>query len=455
MTVNEKTIRAVFFDIGDTLGVVRLSAPPVRVERIEVKPGVAEALREISSAGVRRGIISDRGNVPEAEVLRALEGCGLGEFFDPTLIVFGRKDSAEIFRRAAGLAPLDPRDCMFVGESVKEREHAAAAGMKVATTPPEAARAVRGSQTHAAEPGGLAEPFEFSPDTDGVGEEARAEFAAVVAAIEERGEELLMVPGVVAVRPGYRFVGGRITGEPAVSVSVLEKREAASVPPEQLLPPRLGDIPVDVVPASPLEQLGYFGVAGAAGLVETTPPGAGDAEESAAAFAPLQPYVPPGEPLDPVEEEMTVVCHASPDAGWRNLREFLSGTRRRLTATMYEFTARHVLDALVAALGDGRRMDFILDAGHQDVSAGDVSKEEVRRALGAALGGRFRFAWAAVGDDSVTTAAFFRNAYHIKVAVRDGESFWLSSGNWKRSGQPVIDPIHGPLPPNFDAKRFQ
>jgi hypothetical protein len=32
--------------------------------------------------------------------------------------------------------------------------------------------------------------------------------------------------------------------------------------------------------------------------------------------------------------------------------------------------------------------------------------------------------------------AIFPNAYHIKVAVRDQEAFWLSSGNWNNSNQP-------------------
>src|SRR5262249_26818032 len=34
----------------------------------------------------------------------------------------------------------------------------------------------------------------------------------------------------------------------------------------------------------------------------------------------------------------------------------------------------------------------------------------------------------------------FASAYHIKVAVRDAEAFWLSSGNWQSSNQPEIDP---------------
>jgi hypothetical protein len=38
-------------------------------------------------------------------------------------------------------------------------------------------------------------------------------------------------------------------------------------------------------------------------------------------------------------------------------------------------------------------------------------------------------------------AGIFPSAYHIKVAVRDGKDFWLSSGNWQSSNQPAIDPL--------------
>src|SRR5829696_7046968 len=131
-------------------------------------------------------------------------------------------------------------------------------------------------------------------------------------------------------------------------------------------------------------------------------------------FAPIKPYVPPNVPLAAVTEEMTVICHASPDAGWRILREFLVKTQTRLTSTMYEFTARHVLDTLVEALSDdGGELNLILDAGHQQVGSGDVSKAEVVDTLTEELPERFRFAGAAVGDDNVSSAAFFKNANRI------------------------------------------
>jgi phosphatidylserine/phosphatidylglycerophosphate/cardiolipin synthase-like enzyme len=44
------------------------------------------------------------------------------------------------------------------------------------------------------------------------------------------------------------------------------------------------------------------------------------------------------------------------------------------------------------------------------------------------------------------TAWIFPTAYHIKVAVRDSKSVWLSSGNWNNSNQPDMDPINNPQP---------
>ena len=40
----------------------------------------------------------------------------------------------------------------------------------------------------------------------------------------------------------------------------------------------------------------------------------------------------------------------------------------------------------------------------------------------------------------------YPSAYHIKVAVRDGDTVWLSSGNWNNSNQPDFDPIGNPQP---------
>jgi FMN phosphatase YigB (HAD superfamily) len=59
----------VFFDIGDTLGTVQLNAAGDRIERIIVLQGVIDVLRTLGQRGARLGIISNRGTIPEPNVL--------------------------------------------------------------------------------------------------------------------------------------------------------------------------------------------------------------------------------------------------------------------------------------------------------------------------------------------------------------------------------------------------
>src|SRR5207253_3065943 len=51
------------------------------------------------------------------------------------------------------------------------------------------------------------------------------------------------------------------------------------------------------------------------------------------------------------------------------------------------------------------------------------------------IGPKFQHGYASVGSGKLIPSD-----YHIKVASRDGEEFWLSSGNWKDSNQADIDP---------------
>ena len=52
-------------------------------------------------SGVRLGIISNIGQESEEDVRRVLEEASLYDFFEPSLLVYGAKDSPEIFRHAA------------------------------------------------------------------------------------------------------------------------------------------------------------------------------------------------------------------------------------------------------------------------------------------------------------------------------------------------------------------
>ena len=279
-----------------------------------------------------------------------------------------------------------------------------------------------------------------------------AAFAAVRAALALHTAELLARPGVLAVRPGYRFDQGWTDGIPAIVVVT----DPASTPD---LPAQLDGVPLDRQPASPLQQLAARGPR--AGNEQLSNP-AGYALPAFQAATPgvatLEPelvrrskYVPPpGLLLDPVSGPVDVLCHCSPDAGWPTLQTFLAGTQSTLTVAMYDFTAPHILTQLSTTLARAGTLQLVLDprislsAGGdgENPKADDKTEDEVVGALRQRLRTRFAFDWAAVTQHDKTTGGIFPTAYHIKVAVRDGNAMWLSSGNWQSSNQPPFDPLN-------------
>ena len=120
--------RAAFFDIGDTLGAVRVAPGGAQLE-ITPFPGVVGSLTALRDGGVRLGIISNRGSVAAAVVEAALDGAGLLTFFERDLVVFGPKDSVEIFEQASSLVDT-PHVLGFVGEDAVERDFARLAGYR-------------------------------------------------------------------------------------------------------------------------------------------------------------------------------------------------------------------------------------------------------------------------------------------------------------------------------------
>ena len=136
--MNEQIPPAVFFDIGNTLGSTRLSPrQPHRLERLDVYPQVPVILAELRGDGVRLGIISNVGQETEEDVRRVLEESHIYDFFEPSLLVYGEKDSPEIFRRGAEQAghSATPERCLYVGEDRDERRYALEAGFRVAPHP--------------------------------------------------------------------------------------------------------------------------------------------------------------------------------------------------------------------------------------------------------------------------------------------------------------------------------
>ena len=239
---------------------------------------------------------------------------------------------------------------------------------------------------------------------------------SVESAVASARQALAGRPDVIQVRAGYRFKRGWITDERVIVVEVRKKltptelRESGTAAvPQQFL-----GIGVDVRTAALPDQLEHLGVDLAA---LEAPPRPGGYRE------------PPDLSLDRVQEHMRAVFHISPDSGFPNLRDFLGRVHGRLTATMYEWDAEHISHAIEQAIKPaGRTLKMVTQrAGTSE------AVEDMKHRLGSPA--KFEHVWASVGAGKLITSA-----YHIKVASRDGEEFWLSSGNWKDSNQPNIDP---------------
>ncbi|MBD0325550.1 MAG: hypothetical protein ICV68_03925, partial [Pyrinomonadaceae bacterium] len=162
--------KVAFFDIGGTLGNVRVvqandfvadaegypdvgnawanfaAAPTLK---LDLFPGVVEALDDLRAHQIRLGIVSRIGDFDPLVVDRMLEDSGILRFFRPNdpagnqqvdLVRYIKgdkpKDKAEFEAAltAAGHSEA-PQECIFVGEDEGEREQAELAGMRVASHP--------------------------------------------------------------------------------------------------------------------------------------------------------------------------------------------------------------------------------------------------------------------------------------------------------------------------------
>lgn len=263
-------------------------------------------------------------------------------------------------------------------------------------------------------------------------------------------------PGVLTVRPGFEIAGGRITGRPAIVVTVARKR--ARVPATQQLPDEIQGIPVDVRQSTPLQRLRarnptHHAMVARYGRSEVREPEwplerrVSDGKRLAtlpkpvhpAAHADLKkpeiPYTPARVPLKPVTGKMTVLACASPDAGFTVLADFLKAVRSRLTVGLYDFTSGDILATLRQVLEkDDKSFCMVLDHPAPNPTANQSDEQTVATLRRADK--RAKIDWALTRTDPEVAKWIFPSAYHIKVAVRDSAAFWLSSGNWNVSNQP-------------------
>ncbi|HVF99225.1 MAG TPA: trypsin-like peptidase domain-containing protein, partial [Chloroflexia bacterium] len=267
--------------------------------------------------------------------------------------------------------------------------------------------------------------------------------ASIDEALAQAQQMLADRPQVLEVRKGYVWQGDQMTDRRAVVV-VLDPGATnlrASGGPVDLhaalaIPWEIAGTPVDIT------------LGGISALLRAEQRRTGFANESAllAAFfeekLPVIGYTPPpGVKLVEVAEPMEVTCHVSPDDGWPILREFLGRVKKRLTIGMFDLTAPHIVEKLLE-LGSNPKIKINLAiqmgerGGLSDEKANDIREEDSFKLLRQVMGTRFRQAYVDVTGQDRT----FGGDYHIKVAVRDREEVWLSSGNMQTTNQPNIQP---------------
>lgn len=265
-------------------------------------------------------------------------------------------------------------------------------------------------------------------------------------------------PGVLFVRPGYCTTKAGWLSKKEAIVAVIA---AGKKPPK--LPPKIGGTPVDVRPATELEQFSHdhpqqfsqladhrAEFRGTSLLPEfdpstesVRPPIAAKVAASHQTKAPIN-YTFPKVPLSPVSGNIPMVCHVSPDAGWPELVKFISGTSRHLKVSMYDFTSDHVLNLFQTQLS-GKPIQITLDDPPRNPTANQTDPQTVQ-ALKNKFASKFASAWALVRSSPEADSWIYPSAYHIKVMVRDTDTVWLSSGNLNNSNQPAIDPFGNPQP---------
>lgn len=133
----EAAIRAVFFDVKDTLGYIDRPG-----HLVTYKPSTDELLKSVRAPiGVRIGIITNLPANVDATAGRAmLADAGVLEHVDPDGLIINHdvgvdKPDPRIFALAAERMGLEPSQCLFVGENFLEVIGAQVAGLKAVLKP--------------------------------------------------------------------------------------------------------------------------------------------------------------------------------------------------------------------------------------------------------------------------------------------------------------------------------
>lgn len=224
--------------------------------------------------------------------------------------------------------------------------------------------------------------------------------------------------GVVGTRVGFIDDGDTIGDRPCIAASVPSSRLAsvATAGPAQFM-----GMPVRYYPANVSEQLDALPRSESVDSIAYD-----DNARKGSKFSFAQ-----------INEDMTVQLCVGPEYSWDVLHTFLADARQTLVSAIYEFHAPQIADTLEQRLDAGASLSLVMDnATFSKIkdTAEEFDRIPTFQGWADRFGDKFKRIVAPEGK-----AGLISDSYHIKVTVKDGETFWLSSGNWKKeSSQPVI-----------------
>lgn len=126
-----RAIRAVLFDIGDTL--VHAAPPATAVASLQVSP-IGDVVRELAELGrhYRLGAVTDTSVMTSADVRRALAGSGIGDRLEvivSSVDVGATKPDPRGLEAALAALGVTADEAIFVGDADVDEGAAAAAGV--------------------------------------------------------------------------------------------------------------------------------------------------------------------------------------------------------------------------------------------------------------------------------------------------------------------------------------
>ena len=129
------------------------------------------------------------------------------------------------------------------------------------------------------------------------------------------------------------------------------------------------------------------------------------------------------------EESSSISASIGPDTAFNDLKLWIDSAESSIHLHLYQFMSPDLTQALLDAIADGVEVTLLLEEGILDGSSTVNNQRGHAQALhdaGATV------LW--MEDPTQISSPY---AYiHSKVAVRDSESVWISSGNWKDTSVP-------------------